>query len=160
MILVVPSALAAMVLLAPPAGAAPQATATAYVGGIEYAATATEGKFGGAAKGDLQGGWLATVAHDPLAPGEAVPITDGFFRLYSHRTITGTFVGGSVAPSSTPGTCLDERFDVAGTLKLDDGGKGAFRVVLTHLRALTKDGCRTYGATVAGTLTIPSDTAT
>jgi hypothetical protein len=158
MILAVPSALAAMVLFTAPAGAAPEATA--YVRGIEYAATATEGKFGGAAKGDLQGGWLATVAHEPLAPGETAPITDGFFRLYSHRTITGTFVGGSVAALSTPETCLNERFDVTGTLKLSDGGNGAFRVVLTHLRALTKDGCRTYGATVAGTLTIPSDTGT
>ena len=158
MILVVPSTLAAMVLLAPPAAAAPQARA--YVHGIEYAATATEGRFGGAAEGDVQGGWLATVAHDPLAPGETVPITDGFFRLYSHRTMTGTFVGGSVAPLSTPETCLNERFKVTGTLKLDDGGDGSFKVVLTHLRASTKDGCRTYGATVAGTVTVPSNAAT
>jgi hypothetical protein len=157
MILVVPSALAVMVLLAAPAAAAPQATAS--VRGIEYAATATEGKFGGAAKGDVPGGWLATVTHDPLAPGETAPITDGVFRLYSHRTITGTFVGGSVAPLSTPDTCLNERFTVTGRLRLDDGGTGAFRVVLTHLRAATKDGCRTFGATVAGTVTVPPNAA-
>jgi hypothetical protein len=158
MILVVPLTLGAMTLLAPPAAAQEVAQeVTAHVQGIEYAATMTEGRFGGAATGELQGGWVATIVHDPLAPGETAPITDGFFRLYSHRSITGTFVHGAVAPLSTPAGCRNERFTVTGTLELDDGGSGAVAVVLTHLRSLTKEGCRIYGATVAGTLTVSSD---
>jgi hypothetical protein len=157
LIFVAPLTLAAMMLLASPAEAAREATA--YVQGIEYAATATEGKFGGAAKGELQGGWLASVVHDPLTPGETAPITDGFFSLYSHRTVTGTFVGGSVVPLSRPATCLNEQFKVTGALELDDGGSGAFTVVLTHLRTPMREGCRTYGATVAGTVTISSNAA-
>jgi len=44
-------------------------------------------------------------------------------------------------------------------LAFNDGGTGTFSVVLTHLRTQLRSNCVTYGATVAGTLTIPSRSA-
>jgi hypothetical protein len=152
------AALVAMLLVASAATAAP--APAAYVHGLEYAATSTEGRFGGAAKGRLPGAWIATVVHDQLRPGRAAPITGGSFTLYGGRgPTTGTFVDGNVTPLTTPAACLDERFNVAGTLALSGGGKGSFKVVLTHLRTPTRHGCKTYGATVAGTLTLASRAA-
>ena len=60
-------ATAALLLLAPTADAAP--TVTARIGGVEYAATSTQGRFGGAADGQVRGAWQATVVHDPLGSG-------------------------------------------------------------------------------------------
>lgn len=150
--------LAALLLGASAAEAAP--TATARVRGLEYAATATEGRFGGAAQGRLPGAWTATVVHDPLRSGTAVPIIDGHFRLYGrHGTVVGSFVDGRVTPRGSSGSCGNERFDVAGTLALSGGGRGTFRVVLTHLRTQRGSGCRTYGATVVGSVTVPERSA-
>jgi hypothetical protein len=42
-----------------------------------------------------------------------------------------------------------------GTLALP-GGRGSFTAVLTHLRVPSRSGCRTYGAVVVGTLTLPT----
>jgi hypothetical protein len=152
------TALAAVLVLAPAASAA--TAATAEIRGLEYAATATEGRFGGAANGAVTGAWLATVVHDPLRKGKAVPITGGSFTLHRQgRDVSGTFVRGTVAPLGTPSTCGNERFKVAGTLALRGGGNGSFTVVLTHLRAQTDSGCRTYGAVVVGSLTVPSRSA-
>jgi len=154
-IAVLTAVLAALLLSAAPAAAAP--TTTARVQGLEYAATVTEGRFGGAARAPLPGAWTAVVVHDPLRRGEAVPITGGSLRLYGARhALDGTFTGGRVTPHDTSATCEDELFDVAGTLTLRGGGRGSFSVVLTHLRVLTRSGCRTYGATVAGTVTVPA----
>ena len=75
-------------------------------------------------------------------------------------TLTGTFVNGTVSPINTPTTCVNERFNVTGTLAFNDGGStGTFSVVLTHFRAPLRSSCVTYGAAVAGTLTIPSRSA-
>ena len=146
---------AAMLVGASTAQAA--STVSARVQGFEYAATATEGRFGGASLAPLPGAWTATVVHEPLRPGRAVPITDGRFRLYGrHGSVDGGFVGGSVTPRRSSVSCGNERFDVAGTLALRDGGRGSVRVVLTHLRTPTRSGCRTYGATVSGTVTVPA----
>jgi hypothetical protein len=155
-VLTVLAVLAALLLVAPPASAA--AKVTAPVRGVEYAATSTEGRFGGLAKGGLPGAWTAAVVHDPLRPGAAVPITGGSFTLYGRQVVAGRFVRGTVTPLAAA-SCGDERFRVAGTLALDGGGSGTFQVVLTHLRAPLRGGCRTYGATVAGTLTVPAGTA-
>jgi hypothetical protein len=150
------TALVAVVALAPAAAAAPGVTAG--IGGFEYAATRTEGRFGGAADGQVPGAWLATVVHDPLdSAGGAVPITGGSFTLRnSQQQVSGRFVRGTVAPLGSSDPCGNERFDVNGTLALDGGGRGSFAVVLTHLRVPSRSGCRTYGAVVAGSLTVPS----
>ena len=71
-------ATAALLLLAPAADAAP--AVTARIGGVEYAATSTQGRFGGAADGQVRGAWQAMVVHDPPGSGKAVPITDGSFQ--------------------------------------------------------------------------------
>jgi hypothetical protein len=156
-ILSVLTALAALLVLAPAAAAAPAVTAD--IGGLEYAATDTEGKFGGAANGQVPGAWLATVVHDPLA-AEAVPITGGTFTLHStQREISGTFVRGTVTPLDDLSTCGNQRFDVTGTLALSGGGRGSFTVVLTHLMVSNDSGCQIYGAVVAGSLTVPAHAA-
>jgi hypothetical protein len=155
MIVPVVMVLAAMLLLAPAAIAAP--TTTASIRGLEYSATSTEGRFGGTARGRLSGVWNAVVVHDRLESGEAVPINGGSFTLYTNpRPVSGTFVRGTVKPLDAPATCRNERFDVRGTLKLRGGGSGSFAVVLTHLRAPNRSGCTTYGATVVGDLTTTS----
>ena len=124
MIVALVLATAALPLLAPAADAAP--TVTARIGGVEYAATSTQGRFGGAADGQVRGAWQATVVHDPLRSGKAVPITDGSFTLRStQREVRGTFVSGTVTPRPTPSTCGNERFDVRG----HPGVAGRARVV-------------------------------
>jgi hypothetical protein len=150
------TAVAAMLLLPSAAIAAP--VHTDQVKGIEYSATPTIGKFGGTATGPLPGAWNATVIHDQLKPGAAAPITGGSVTLYTHRTITGTFVNGTVSPINTPTTCVNERFNVTGHLTFD-GGTGNFRAILTHHRTKLRSSCITYGATVAGTLTVTSRSA-
>ncbi len=145
---------AALLLLAPAAVAAP--AVTARIRGVEYAATSTQGRFGGAANGQVCGAWQATVVHDPLGSGKAVPITDGSFTLRStQREVRGTFVSGTVTPRPARSTCGNEHFDVRGALALP-GGRGSFTAVLTHLRVASRSGCRTYGAVVVGALTLPS----
>ena len=154
------AALAALLVLAPAAAAAASeaSAVTAQIGGLEYAATDTEGRFGGAANGEVPGAWLATVVHDPLTEGTAVPITGGSFTLRSTAgDVHGTFVDGQVEPLDDFSTCANQRFTVTGTLALDGGGDGSFRVVLTHLLTQTDSGCHIYGALVAGSLTVPSD---
>src|SRR6478672_11154317 len=74
-------ATAALLLLAPAADAAP--AVTARIGSVEYAATSTQGRFGGATDGQVRGAWQATVVHDPLGsdvrvharPRRAAPTT-------------------------------------------------------------------------------------
>ena len=110
--------------------------------GVEYAATSTQGRFGGATDGQVRGAWQATVVHDPLGPGKTVPITDGSFTLRSmQREVRGTLVSGTVTPRHAPSTCGHERLDVRGTLALP-GGRGSFTAVLTHLRVPSRSACR------------------
>jgi hypothetical protein len=132
---------------------------TDQVKGIEYAATATVGKFSGTATGPLPGAWNAIVVHKPLRPGVDVPITGGSVTLYSRRALTGRFVEGTVSPINTPTACANERFNVSGRLAFEGGGTGTFSVVLTHLRTQLRSSCVTYGATVAGTLTVTTRSA-
>jgi len=148
------TAVAALLLLPSVALAAPGNTDK--VMGIEYSATATTGKFSGIAAGPLPGTWDATVIHDKLKPGTAVPITGGSITLYTREPIIGTFVNGTISPINTPTACVNERFNVIGTLAFDGDSTGTFTVVLTHLRTKLQSGCVTYGATVKGALTVAS----
>ena len=153
MIIALVLATAVLLLLAPAADAAP--AVTARIGGVEYAATWTQGRFGGAADGQLRGAWQATVVHDPLRSGKAVSITDGSFTLRStQREIRGTFVSGTVTPRPGAATSGNERLDVRGTVALPSD-RGSFTAVLTHLRVPSRSGCQTYGAVVVGTLALP-----
>ena len=153
-IVAVLTALLAVMVFAPAASAA---ESTIQIRGLEYGVSTTEGKFGGTARGALSGGWLATVVHEPLRKGKAVPVTGGSFTLRGRGPdLGGTFVRGTVKPLDASSTCENERFDVTGTLALRGGGTGSFAVVLTHLRVRTGSGCRPYGAVVAGTLKVPS----
>jgi len=149
------AALATLPLL--PGSALAARTYTAQVKGIEYSATATVGKFAGTATGALPGTWRASVVHDPITAAPKAPITGGSFQLYSHRPVTGRFVNGAVTRLNTPTACANERFDVRGNLALDGGGTGQFTVVLTHRRTTVGARCVTYGATVAGRLTLAPD---
>jgi len=151
------AAIAALLLLPSTAIAAPGYTDR--VKGIEYSATSTVGKFSGTATGPLPGAWNAIVVHKPLQPGVAVPITGGSVTLYSRRALTGRFVEGTVSPINTRTACANERFNVTGTLAFEGGGTGTFSVVLTHLRTQLRSSCVTYGATVAGTLTVRTRSA-
>jgi hypothetical protein len=156
--LVVPVLAALAVLLLVPGSALANRAYTVQVTGIEYSATATVGKFAGAATGRLPGTWQARVVHEPITAARNAPITSGSFQLYSHTKITGRFVDGGVRRLNTPRTCADERFDVRGNLALDGGGTGQFTVLLTHLRTTVGARCVTYAATVEGTLTLaPTD---
>jgi hypothetical protein len=132
-------------------------SATFAVEGLEYAATPTEGRFGGAARGPAPGFWQATVVHDELQSDAAVPITGGSFMLYGRGgPVAGTFTDGSVTPDVLGPGCENERFTVAGMLALQGGGRGAFEAVLTHLLVQTDSGCQIYGATVVGSLKVPA----
>jgi hypothetical protein len=145
------AATAALLLLPNTATAAP--SYADQVKGIEYSATSTVGKFSGTATGPLPGAWNAVVIHNQLQSG-AVPITGGSVTLYSRHVLTGNFVEGTVSPLNTPTACTNERFNVTGRLAFNGDGTGTFNVVLTHLRTQLGSSCVTYGATIAGTLTI------
>ena len=148
-------ALSAMVLIPGSATAAPPQTD--QIRGLEYSATSSVGKFAGAATGPLPGGWNATVVHVPLSSivDDAVPITGGSFSLYTFRTITGRFTGGTVTLIESGPNCRNEKYRVVGTLgNLDDGGSGRFDVTLIHHRRPLGGSCVAYGATVAGSLVV------
>ncbi len=152
--LIVPVLAALAVLLLVPGSALANRAYTLQVKGIEYSATATVGKFAGAATGRLPGTWQARVVHKPITAAPTARITSGSFQLYSDTKITGHFVNGAIRRLDTTTTCADERFDVRGNLALDDGGTGQFTVVLTHLRTTVGARCVTYAATVEGTLAL------
>lgn len=154
---IVPAFLAAVALLLVPGVAAAATTYTDTVKGFEYSATSTVGKFAGTATGQLPGAFNATVVHDPISAevGTPVAITGGTFALYTFRTITGTFrAGGTITLLESLPNCGNEKYRVAGPLALDNGGSGTFVVTLTHFRTPLGGGCLTYGARVAGSLTL------
>lgn len=156
---IVPALVAVVAMLLVPGSATAATTYRDQVKGFEYSATPTVGKFAGTATGQLPGAFNATVVHDLLSPtvGDPVAITGGSFALYSFRTITGTFkAGGTITLLETLPNCGNEKYRVEGPLGLASGGSGNFTVTLTHLRTPVGGGCLTYGATVAGSLTLTS----
>jgi hypothetical protein len=163
MLLVV--ALAALALCAP-VGALAAQTYNDTVSGFEYFATSTEGRFAGTASGALPGNWNADVQHTPLCLSctPTATITGGSFLLASvlgssPTVITGTFIGGSVQVLNVGANCTNQTFAVNGALGsvgpwLGGSGKGTFTATLTHYRHSIFGRCITYGASVAGTLTL------
>jgi hypothetical protein len=136
--------------------------------GVEVYATSTEGVFTGSASGALPGTWTADVLHTPLSGTPATAtITGGSFHLATALNkngvlITGTFVydGGSVVQTGGFSGCVDQTYAVNGALDQvgvygkADRGSGNFSATLTHYRVLVLGYCLTYGASIAGNVTL------
>ena len=155
------SSLLALALLAIPQVALAATTYTDTLVGREFFATSTVGGFAGTATGDLPGSWFAVVEHTPLSPGAT--ITGGQFGLSTTiggrpATVTGTFSGGTVTQTGGLTGCQNQTYAVDGTLEnVGPGGgtgTGTFTATLTHLRTFFFGRCVTYGARVAGTVTL------
>jgi hypothetical protein len=155
---------AAAVCLPAPAYAAQTSSDT--ISGYEYYATSTDGKFAGTAAGTLPGGWNTDVRHTALCltctPTAA--ITGGSFSLTTlldraPTLITGSFTGGTVQVINPGANCTNQTFAVDGVLGnvgpwYGGNGTGNFDVTLTHYRRAIFGRCVTYGASVAGSLTL------
>jgi hypothetical protein len=136
--------------------------------GVEVYATSTEGVFTGTASGALPGTWTADVLHTPLSgTPETATITGGSFDLATALSkndvlITGTFInnGGSVVQTGGLTGCVDQTYSVNGALDKvgvygkADRGSGNFSATLTHYRVQIFGYCVTYGASIAGNVTL------
>ena len=132
------------------------------ISGIEVAATPTVGTFVGTASGDLPGFWRAVVEHEPLRSEAPAAITGGTVLLATHlngrpASVTGTFGGGTVTLQGSVQPCGNEYYAVSATLAdVTDGGtgggSGVFEGTLVHYRAFVFRSCRTYGASISGSL--------
>jgi hypothetical protein len=142
--------------------AAPAAAAGSYtdsITGVEVAATSTEGTFAGSASGALPGYWQATVDHTKLSPNAT--ITGGSFSVdtYLNGTLAevdGTFAGGTVTLENPTKRCVNQYYDINGSLThvgIGGGdGSGLFTAVLTHYRTRLFGYCVTYSASVTGSV--------
>jgi hypothetical protein len=147
-------------LSAPPASAA-RTSVTYAVSGAEVHATSTRGVFvGTAVRSGATGGWYAAVGHTPL--GTQAKITGGSFRMLltsgtPGRTVTGRFRGGSITQVNPGEGCTRQVFSVLGrlmTVSAGVTGPGRVKIRLTHYRTSFLGRCRTYAATVKGSLTL------
>jgi hypothetical protein len=135
---------------------------TYTIRGAEYYATSTQGRFGGTASGNTgdSATWQATVNHTALT--NTAEITSGTARLVTSRLVIvrGEFAGGDVTLVSRQTGCGTETFAVDGSLvnvtrsDSSDVGTGEFTATLTHYRASIFGVCRTYSATVRGTIEV------
>jgi hypothetical protein len=156
---VAPIALAAAIAV-PGTVLAATVSDTYTIRGAEYYATSTQGRFAGGASGNTgdSATWQATVNHTPLA--DSAEITGGTARLATSRfvVVRGEFSGGDVTLVSRQAGCGIETYDVDGALenvtRSDSSavGSGEFTATLTHYRAFLFGACRTYSATVRGTI--------
>ena len=163
-LLVVPLALAAMVL---PAAASSAPSSTSFsIAGYEYAFTATVGAFAGtgtSVAGD-RAYWNATVNHDRLGSNPTY-VNGGPFAMTvrgadgSVDAVVGTFThhGGKITTLDRGANCTNQKYLVADTLRdvtttTTAGGSGNFRVTLTHYRHRVLGRCIAYKARVAGTV--------
>lgn len=149
-----------------PARATASSTYSDTLSGYEYWATSTDGKFAGTASGSLPGSWNADVQHTALCLGcsPTATITGGSFSLstvihYVPTLVTGRFTGGTVQVINPGASCTNQTFAVNGVLGivgtwLGGGGSGTFAVTLTHYRRYVFGSCVTYGASVAGSLSV------
>jgi hypothetical protein len=152
--------------LASAAGAAATTTYKDTISGFEYFATSTDGRFAGTATGALPGTWASDVQHTPLCLSctPTATITGGSFALATAvnsvpTVITGTFSGGTVQVINAGANCTNQTFAVSGNLNnvgpwSGGNGSGTFNVTLTHYRRMFFGSCVTYGASVAGTLSL------
>jgi hypothetical protein len=143
------------------------------VSGAEYAATSTEGRFFGFARGSAgeTGFWHADVLHQPLATtcyltstGCAVAAGGSILVVTSSGDIvSGAFTGGSITLVREAPGCGTLLFHVVGQLQTS-AGSAVFDVALTHNRVFFGS-CVTVSATVGpdqgdaipGTLSFSTD---
>lgn len=124
--------------------------------GAEVAATSTQGTFAGAASGGLPGSWVAVVDHTVLSPSATITGGTFVFQTQSGSRIDGTFdPKGTVSFISGSAGCTNQTYSVKDSLTFAKGATGTFTAVLTHYRTIFFGTCVTYGASVAGSLTIP-----
>lgn len=136
------------------------------VTGAEYHATSTDGRFAGAASGELPGAWRADVQHTALCIScpRTATITRGTFSLATivHGLPTlfrGSFSGGTVQVIKPGGDCTNQKFVVDGLLSNVHGrpaaaGTGTFTATLIHYRHSILGKCITYAASITGKLDI------
>jgi hypothetical protein len=131
------------------------------VSGAEVYATTTVGRFAGTASGNgATGTWYAQVNHESLVGVTKAAITGGSFRMALSKaapayTVEGQFAGGSIVKTQPGTNCTNQVYAVHG--KLSDVSvtrEGRFDVMLTHYRTRVLGLCRTYSATVTGTLSL------
>jgi len=162
---------AALALL--PATARASVSPTFTISGAEYAATSTEGKFFGFARGSAGDTvfWHADVVHQPLsaacsltstgcavAPGGSILVVTS-----SGDIVSGAFTGGSITLVREAPGCGTQLFHVVGQLQTS-AGPAVFDVALTHNRVFFGS-CVTVSATVGpdqgdavpGTLSFSTD---
>jgi hypothetical protein len=164
LVLVVPLALAAMLLPAT-ASSAPRSTSFSIVG-YEYAFTSTVGSFAGTGRGNVGGTayWNATVNHDRLGSNPTY-VNGGTFAMTvrgpgsSVDAVVGTFTrhGGKITTLDRGANCTNQKYLVVDTLRdvatpTTSDGTGTFRVTLTHYRQRILGRCVAYKARVAGTV--------
>jgi hypothetical protein len=147
-------AAAALSLL--PGAAKATVSLTYAVSGVEYSATATEGKFAGFATGSGgdAGVWNADVIHEALsascylaATGCAIDPGGSILLVTSRGDIVGGFfAGGSITLVRQASGCGRQIFHVVGHLATS-GGSAVFDVALIHYRVFL-GGCLTISATV------------
>ena len=154
------------IALCGPASSLAAQTYSDTVGGYEYYATSTDGKFAGIAAGALPGSWNADVQHTALciSCSTTATITGGSFSLATALNsiptlITGRFSGGTVQVTNPGANCTNQTFAVDGTLGnvgawYGGTGGGTFKATLTHYRYSVFGSCITYSASVTGTLTL------
>lgn len=142
------------------------ALAAAYsdnVAGVEVYATAIEGVFVGTASGSLPGTWSLAVLHTPLL-GIAT-ITGGTFDLATVQSgrgmlVTGALAGGSVSQTGGTAPCVNQTFNVSGSLAhvglygQSRSGTGSFSATLTHYQHKLFGSCLTYAASIAGAVSL------
>jgi hypothetical protein len=150
----------AVLALALPSTAAAQ-TVSDTLTGYEYAYTSTDGRFTGTATGSQPGAWNADIRHTQLCLTctPTATITGGSFSLVTSSLVVGSFTGGTVQVLNPGAGCTNQTFAVRGTLgrvgRWSAGtGRGTFSVTLTHYRRSILGHCTTYGAKVAGTLSL------
>ena len=149
------------VVVLPASTAAAASTYPDNFTGFEIAATSTQGTFVGNTTGALPGPWEAVIVHTVLAPNAT--ITGGSLQLDTALNgqplkVAGTFnPGGTVTLLTTSTGCTNQRYALTDGLQILAGGNpgtGQFSGVLTHHRAVIFGSCRTYAATVAGSVSL------
>jgi hypothetical protein len=99
----------------------------------------------------------------PYAGTTEGEITGGTFKLWTtvkgaSSLVTGAFSGGTITQIPGFSGCTNQQYEILGTLESVGTaggalvGSGEFSAVLTHHRALIFGACRTYFATVTGTV--------
>jgi hypothetical protein len=149
-----------------PACANASSTYSDTLSGFEYWASSTDGRFAGTASGAIPGSWNADVQHTALclSCSPTATITGGSFSLstiihYVPTLVGGRFTGGTVQVINPGTNCTNQSFAVNGNLGnvgtwWSGSGSGTFAVTLTHYRHYVFGSCVTYGASVAGSLSL------